>query len=236
VGELRTAFTLSESIATRIRDFRIDRIFKINAGETPVPVREGGRLVLHLIPLSAFTGGSVIDIQKHNDQLHRFVPFRASGWNNRMNIDGYVNFTGGLPEPSRAYTQLYRSGIVEAVEGLNSYEGKQCISPSYEKEVLDVLGSYLKMLEQFNIQPPIYIFLSFVGVKNSQLVTERDYFRRFEQHGLDRDVLLLPEVVIDNFGVDLVSMLRPQFDLVWNAYGYLRSFNFDDAGKWTGQG
>ncbi len=25
-------------------------------------------------------------------------------------------------------------------------------------------------------------------------------------------------------------------DMVWNAYGYQRSFNFDEKGNWTGRG
>ena len=36
VSELRLAFSMTETIAGRIRDFRTDRIAKINAGLTPV--------------------------------------------------------------------------------------------------------------------------------------------------------------------------------------------------------
>lgn len=40
VGELRAAFTASEAIPTRIRDFRTERLARIHSRETPVPLIE----------------------------------------------------------------------------------------------------------------------------------------------------------------------------------------------------
>ncbi|MGH8491079.1 MAG: AlbA family DNA-binding domain-containing protein [Gammaproteobacteria bacterium] len=53
VGELRTAFTLSAGIAERIRAFRADRLMKIEAGQTPVPIVTAATMVFHLVPLFA---------------------------------------------------------------------------------------------------------------------------------------------------------------------------------------
>jgi predicted HTH transcriptional regulator len=55
VGELRTAFTLSETIAERVRNFRAERIARIYGRETPIPLHDGGCMVFHLLPLAAFT-------------------------------------------------------------------------------------------------------------------------------------------------------------------------------------
>src|SRR3972149_8087710 len=49
VGELRIAFNLSETTTERIRNFRLDRISKILANETPVPLYDNPKIVLHLI-------------------------------------------------------------------------------------------------------------------------------------------------------------------------------------------
>src|SRR5207253_9516967 len=45
VGELRSAFALSESLPERIRRFRDERLVRIVAGETPLPLRDGPKVV-----------------------------------------------------------------------------------------------------------------------------------------------------------------------------------------------
>ena len=54
VDDLKRAFLASETLATRIRNFRNDRLSQIAVGERPVPLFKGGKIVLHLIPVSAF--------------------------------------------------------------------------------------------------------------------------------------------------------------------------------------
>jgi hypothetical protein len=44
----------------------------------------------------------------------------------------------------------------------------------------------------------------------------------------------LPEVVVDDFSANPQAILRPLFNMVWNAYGYPRAFSYDESGKWTG--
>lgn len=46
---------------------------------------------------------------------------------------------------------------------------------------------------------------------------------------------MLPERIIDDLRADSATILRPMFDLVWNASGFIRSFNFDSNGKWVGR-
>jgi predicted HTH transcriptional regulator len=51
VGEIRVAFALSESLPERIRSFRTERLARIIADETPMPLRRVPILVLHIIPV-----------------------------------------------------------------------------------------------------------------------------------------------------------------------------------------
>ena len=53
VTDLRSAFTLSEATTERIRNFRLDRIAKIAADETPIKLSAGAKLVLHVVPIGA---------------------------------------------------------------------------------------------------------------------------------------------------------------------------------------
>jgi hypothetical protein len=49
---------------------------------------------------------------------------------------------------------------------------------------------------------------------------------------IDRDMLLLPEVVIENYNVEAQHILKPCFDSIWNACGLSESLNYDENGDW----
>jgi hypothetical protein len=72
------------------------------------------------------------------------VPIGASSWNGRINLDGFITFTGLGDEHSRAYTQLFRSGIVEAVETLYENEQGVLLPRDYEQVLVDALAQYAK--------------------------------------------------------------------------------------------
>jgi hypothetical protein len=55
VDELRSVFSLSASAAERLKLFRIERIAKIVAGDTPLPLENGPKMITHVLPLAAFT-------------------------------------------------------------------------------------------------------------------------------------------------------------------------------------
>lgn len=61
VTEIRSAFLQGEELPARIRRFRDERLSAIAASETPVQLRAGGRVVLHLVPFAALGRGPVID-------------------------------------------------------------------------------------------------------------------------------------------------------------------------------
>ena len=61
VAEIRSAFTLSESLPDKIRRFRDDRIAKIIADDTPVKLTVSSRVILHLLPIAALDPITGID-------------------------------------------------------------------------------------------------------------------------------------------------------------------------------
>lgn len=60
------------------------------------------------------------------------------------------------------------------------------------------------------------------------LSEERRFFYDDEIHPIDRDVLSLPEVVIEDLEYEdqAPKLLKPCFDAVWNACGFAGSLNF----------
>ena len=49
---------------------------------------------------------------------------------------------------------------------------------------------------------------------------------------VDRDVLLVPEALVEDLGARTEDIARPLIDAVWNATGYAKSPNFDEKGEW----
>ena len=49
---------------------------------------------------------------------------------------------------------------------------------------------------------------------------------------IDKDTIILPESVVENLSIPVGKVLKPVFDLVWNACGFPRSENFDPEGNW----
>ncbi len=52
---------------------------------------------------------------------------------------------------------------------------------------------------------------------------------------LRRDIVALPEIYIDSFDVDVPTVMRPVFNIIWNAFGFLRCDMYDDGGRWKGE-
>ena len=233
VGELRLAFTMSETVAERIRDFRTHRIARIHGRETPVALNAGGCMIVHVLPLSAFTGSAEIDIVAYEAGPNRLSPMGASGWDWRINLDGLVTYRVMPGSASRTYAQTFRTGAAEWVRVLRGHEERMALpSATFERNVMRCLTDYFEFAAAFDIEPPYFVFLAFVGVRGCQLTEPRETHWLERRLTLREDVLIVPEVVIEDRDVQPARLLRPAFDRVWNAFGFARSLNYDDEGEW----
>src|SRR5262249_40365809 len=98
VGEIRSAFALSESLPERVRRFRNERLALIVADETPVRVGPGPRTVLHLLPLAALDPTTQVDVAAVEQRGLWPVP----AW---FNFDGLVGYDS--PPGRESYAQLF---------------------------------------------------------------------------------------------------------------------------------
>ena len=101
VGQLRQAFGLSDSISKRISDFRAERVSRVYAEDLPTVIDEGPRLLIHVIPPSAFASFAQPDIadalrrafadRGNNFGLRSFEPFSHTlSWDAFINLEGRV--------------------------------------------------------------------------------------------------------------------------------------------------
>ena len=147
-----------------------------------------------------------------------------------MNLDGYVLFTD-RGRDSTAYTQVFRSGLVESVAVFEPHEGYPPSLPSgfIEKQVIQALPRFTQALITKDIEPPYFLFLSFLKAQGYQLATAERFLDRSDVL-TDRDSLILSEVEIEQVGFDPAAVMRPIFDMLWNAFGYEGCSNYDDHG------
>ncbi|MEM6692831.1 MAG: hypothetical protein AAF664_25610, partial [Planctomycetota bacterium] len=191
--------------------------------------------------VSSFRSRQRFDLSDRQHQPSLFPPLNATSWDDRLNLDGTVSYSGrDEGDGFRSYTQFFHNGIVEGVQteivAETEDRGKLLLAGHYEYGLTYRPASmtrYMKGLRELGVEPPIWCFISLVGVKGARIPTS-GYFSD-ERRDIDRDVLLLPETIIDDLDRDALDVLRPSFDLVWNASGYSGTSNFDAEGKWIGK-
>lgn len=238
IVELRSAFGLSEAVAERIRLFRVDRLGKISAGEAPILLAGEAQIVLHIIPLSSFDmAAEVFDVAKFANNPGILAPIYASRWDHRHNFDGFLTFARTSDNTS-TYLQIFRNGIIEAVDEriLRRTQNKNPPIPSvvFEDALLKSLLSYLDVQKRLGILPPLFVMLSLIGVSGYVMATNRTAFWD-EGHPIDRNILVIPEIMIEDFNCDPFEVMKPVFDAVWNAAGWPQSMNYDQKGQWIGK-
>lgn len=244
VSEIRAAFLLSDALPERMKRFRDERLGRIIADETPVPLQKGARLILHILPVASFTGESNIDVsalKQHGRNGLR--PIGSNGYNHRVNLDGYVTFDGDFAGNNMAsYCQIFRKGQIEAVcadivREHPKHKGHWLIpSTAYEKYVIEAVLCYIGVLKALEVPSPLFLFLSLTGVSGAYMGVSSVYLD-VESSLVDRDTLVLPDILIEDYERlssvnEVAGVIRPAFDVVWNACGYEGSFNFDEKGDW----
>jgi hypothetical protein len=243
VDEIRQAFALSESVADRIRSFRADRLGRVVSGETPAAIkgtdwsvsRGTGRVVLHMLPLSAFDSPpSVVDLDVLPVPLS---PLNSIGGMPRYNFDGLV-CDGQSGSEVVGYVQLFRSGIIEAVDNTpfaEREEGFTIASTYLEESLIEAVERYFELLRTIGVAPPVYLMLSLLSVRGYQMLVP-DLHMRFGVQPIDRDDLVIPEGMVESLEQDRAAVerhMRPLLDAVWNACGFVRSPNYDESGHWN---
>ncbi|MGH9552810.1 MAG: hypothetical protein ACRD3W_25750, partial [Terriglobales bacterium] len=231
IGEIRSSFLRSATVGERTRAFRAERLAKIVAGETPRLLPEGAKIVLHLIPFGAFDPGANYPVtapEQRNNFFASLHPIGTSAASVRLNFDGVIRYS------DLGYVQFFRNGCVEAVDTqlLKPYGGRKVIpSAIFEQYLIVVLRAYLPFLNQLGVQPPIAIGLTLLGVRGYEMAVNANHLQ-FDVYPVDRDDLLVPEEVIDSYDQEADRILKPSFDVIWNATGWGHSHNYDENGHW----
>jgi hypothetical protein len=236
VEELRVLFNRSAAIHDRIQAFRRERLSAISADEGPIKIEHEGRLILHIVPFSAFGYSQLLDVKAIYDKSNLFRPISSSAMTPRFNFDGVINFRGA--ERCHGYTQIFRNGIIEATKAeiVKEREGQKSIpSLKFGKDIFEILPIYLDGLKSLDVPPPIVVMISLQEIYGAYLKVWRNAVDD-ESYQFNSSELLLPEIMIEDYGSsqNYQKIMRPAFDALWNAAGYAESNFFDENDIWIG--
>lgn len=217
VHELGSVFLLSETTIERIRNFRAERLEKIDAGENVPFTAAGAKVVLHLVPLQTFRQRVAYDVKSVRSKglvTALAPPSTEAIFTDRMNFDGLRSSMEG-----RRYVQIFRNGCVEAVEAGLLREGKDKVVPS--GRLAGMLGraltKFTKAQRDLKVQPPVFAMLSLLQVREYRIGNGS-----LSEHAFDRDRLIVPEVILEDLDTskdDLEKLLKDMLAPIANAAG-----------------
>jgi hypothetical protein len=235
VHEIRSGFLAAETAYESLRRFRAERVAQVLALETPVAMAEGPKFILHALPVNV-----------GEDTWERFLTMKevervnelpilwgsASSW--RFNVDGFV-IHSMLKEPDRqSYTQVFRSGGIEAVSGALLVKDPSrggFYAWGMEGRVIGILGQYQRFWQRIGMVPPMLVGMTLSGVKGWNVLRGPGYWN-VDDAAIDRDIINPQEVMLSDLSTPADVVLRPLLDFVWCGGGWSGSPNYRD-GRWV---
>ena len=230
--ELKNLFHHGSSVQKQIQLFRDERIARISAGETHVPLASKYKLVLHIVPFSAYASNDVIDIDTVYLNHQCFHTICAYGLSSYYTLEGILNLSGNS---SSSYTQIYRNGILESVcaydlQGVKDFATSEEIvvfkELSFMSDVYREFDCYIRGLQKIGISPPLTVMLSLINFKNVWM-EDRNNRRTDHTHRFKSNKILVPSININEFGNDYDDILKDMLDILWNAAGISECAKFE---------
>lgn len=212
--------TRPSDLADELASFRSERLELINNDMSPLALVKGPKVVLHLIPKTAFDRSTLVSLDSQGSQL---LPlFGGGAYNSRFNFDGPVTYFGDT-DGVESYVQLFYSGAIEAVYVFAERHGKTLAALKLRSKLIELTTSCFKEQQRLGVKLPIIVVLSLLGVKGCRLAIGNDH----DQYPIDRDALLIPEILVDSFDCDVRAEMKSIFDRLWNAGGASRCYEYD---------
>lgn len=221
VYELNQMFMQNLVLKESAEKFRLQRIEKVRSLKVFPNLSITSSFFIHIIPYS-FQEDQALDLSNAKQiGLSKFMrPINLSGWDEMYNVDGFATWSGMINPKIISYDQLFRNGIYEVYTSTLFSEralttgGKiTCMyGLPFIPDVLKKIDDGLIVLKKFQIEPPFIISLSLLGVKGAVIYSTTSWSRPFFV-----DEIYLPPIIIPTFEADIYSLLKPIFDIIWQA-------------------
>lgn len=107
--------------------------------------------------------------------------------------------------------------------------------PTIASKIAFAVREYLDVMKAYELGLPVFAFVSFIGVHDVTLRYNAGYGAGSHvSRQYRRDAIVLPDLTINTTTPDVPELLKPIFNALWNAFGFLRSDMYDGQGKWRG--
>jgi hypothetical protein len=234
--QIRDAFSAGESGRERVRAFRADRLMRVLGGDTPVPLGDSPKLIFHSIPIRPDDVSARFRATPQQQIIPHLQPIAGSVGRYYFNLEGFVVVTRRSDPARDCYVQLFRDGGIEAASvGAFDIYKPQSYGPGFnghglERELIEAFTRFQRAWQVLNVEPPMTLGLTLTGVSGVHIfpVSERI---PLPPATVDREVVITPDVVVDDLSAPPDVVLQPLFDLVWNAGGWSESPHYR-GGRW----
>ncbi len=235
--EIRDAFAAASHIPEKIESFRESRLKIIDKRRLPVMFEHTPRLVLHIVPLANFSRMQSLDLSGLPALAASRIlePLEVqSSMKSRYNIDGFLTYSLNKENIPHSYVQVYRNGIFEIVDtGSYMDEGLKTVAGyMLEHRLMHSIPRYFSAFDELNINPPVFIMMTLLRVKHFHLRSALHYSAVNADLVFDRNTIVIPGFLLENFSLKPEQYLSGIFDMIWNAAGHPRSPHFDSQGLW----
>jgi hypothetical protein len=230
VDALRSLFTLSDTISDRLRRFREERLALILSGRTPVAVTGAHKVVWHAIPFRAFGSSGLLDVRALLQSADIFDRLGVSSGLRRSNVDGVIRVETQDPV---AYAQVYRNGTIEVAEEWPRHDpsGVPVLpSKALAKKVRNKLSATRDILRTIGADAPVAVGITLIGMCGWRMGVHNDVDQR-DDWVFDRDVIVIPDHLVETLDGDIDRDARPILDMIWQAAGWPAAEGFDDNGR-----
>ena len=154
----------------------------------------------------------------------------------RWNIDGLYTDDHRGEHQAWGSVQLYRNGIIEAVDTGVLSAGEQpdsILGWPFERVLIDAVTRYTEVQKDIGVTLPIAVLVTLTDVKDRWIVPPYQRLSLYrDPPRIDRAIVVLPDVMLTNWDDEIPRLLRPLFDGLWQAGGLPGSLNYDDDGNW----
>lgn len=245
IDELRDSVLARDEFTQRSSEFSERRTRDIAAGILMADLKDGAKVLLHLVPIDAFRGSHSLELSVA--ELGRTGTGRVIEWPRFLNsgrsfynFDGLVNcnvnVTGPIYAAGNYYCHFFRNGILEAVENYCLRDDDKSIPiTNLQHSLIERVEKLYVIMQQVGVVPPVAVMIRLVGVQGFRIVHDSSQYQIQTATEVDRDHLLLPTVVLSDTQLDYHSigqLLRPVFDVIWQSCNYRACPYYDDAGNY----
>ena len=241
IDEIRRAFSEQRDLGEAVQKWRTHRRELVEDDRGPVRLDGNFAWMFHVIPSSAFGAVALREswAMDEKEKLSAFVPhgLRTA----RYNADGFICIAdSGEPFKAFGYTQLFRSGITEYVDGYCCNAPPIGGSPAIFGQHLEqaTVRAYQDAMNRYRRQgrnEPLYVGFSLIGVGGKSFYATAMLSITSRTAGINPYSFSSPDVFVDINEAEeppYAETLLPLIDTMWQVGGWPGS-PFKPDGTWN---